>query len=187
MPICVITEEQEAANEKLQSYNEELLSAGEEQQSLNEELETSKEEMQSTNEEIIMINKELLDRNEQLNRSRMYTEAIVDTIRDSLLILDQTFRVRRASKSFYNKFRLSENDVEGKLFFDLGNREWNLPKLRKLLDTILPDKKVMEDFKVKIRFRQIGERVFYLNARKIELSDEELILLAIEDSTDRKL
>lgn len=182
----VITEEQEAANEKLQSYNEELLSAGEEQQSLNEELETSKEELQSTNEEIIMVNKELLDRNEQLNRARQYTEAIVDTIRTPLVVLDNKLRVRRASKSFYTKFRFNEAEVEGKLLFDIGNREWNIPRLRKLLDKVLPEKKVLDDFKFIANFRQIGERTLYLNARKIELiGDEELILLAIEDLTER--
>jgi two-component system CheB/CheR fusion protein len=83
-----ITDEQETANEELQSANEELLSGSEELQSLNEELETSKEELQSTNEEIMIVNKELLNRNDQLNDSRLYTEGIVNTIRDPLLILD---------------------------------------------------------------------------------------------------
>jgi two-component system CheB/CheR fusion protein len=178
----MITEEQEAANEKLQSYNEELLSAGEEQQSLNEELETSKEELQSTNEEIIIINKELIDRNEQLNNARLYTEAIVDTIRDPLLIIDQELRVKRASRSFYLKFKLSEKEVEDHLLFEIGNGEWNVPQLKKLLERILLEKTVMEDFKVVHDFRRTGKRVFYLNARKIMIpGDEQLILLAMEE------
>ena len=176
----MVTEEQETANEKLQSYNEELLSAGEEQQSLNEELETSKEELQSTNEEIVIVNKELVDRNEQLNSARLYTEAIVDTIRDPLLIIDQEMRIKRASRSFYLKFRLSEKEVEGELLYELNNGEWNVPQLRKLLERILPEKTIMEDFKV-----TQGRRLLYLNARKIVIpGDEELILLAIEVRED---
>lgn len=176
----VIAEEQETANEKLQSYNEELLSAGEEQQSLNEELETSKEELQSTNEEIITVNKELLDRNEQLNRSRIYTEAIVDAIRDPLLILNADLRIRRASKSFYMRYRLNEADVEGKLLYEIGNKEWAIPKLRKLLEKILPEKKSMDDYKITVKFRDLGEQALCLNARKIEVaSDEQLFLLSI--------
>jgi two-component system, chemotaxis family, CheB/CheR fusion protein len=171
----VVTEEQEAANEKLQSYNEELLSAGEEQQSLNEELETSKEELQSTNEEIIIVNKELVDRNEQLNHARLYTEAIVDTIRDPLLIIDQDMRIKRASRSFYSRLRLTEKEVEGQLLYEIAGGEWHIPQLKKLLERILPEKIVMEDFKV-----THGGQVLRLNARKILIGGgEELILLAM--------
>jgi two-component system CheB/CheR fusion protein len=183
----MITEEQEAANEKLQSYNEELLSAGEEQQSLNEELETSKEELQSTNEEIIIVNKELIDRNEQLNTARLYTEAIVDTIRDPLLVVDQDLRVRRASRSFYIKFKLSEKEVEGRLLYEVGNGEWNIPQLKKLLERILPEKTSMEDFKVTHDFPRTGKRTLCLNARTITMpGDEQLMLLAIEELRESK-
>jgi len=171
----MVTEEQETAHEKLQSYNEELLSAGEEQQSLNEELETSKEELQSINEEIIIVNKELVDRNEQLNSARLYTEAIVDTIRDPLLIIDQDMRIKRASRSFYVRFSLNEKEVEGKLLYEIAGGGWNIPALRKLLERILPEKSVMEDFKV-----LQGKRVLLLNARRILTpGDEQLILLAM--------
>ncbi|WP_214072987.1 CheR family methyltransferase [Mucilaginibacter sp. dw_454] len=183
----MITEEQEAANEKLQSYNEELLSAGEEQQSLNEELETSKEELQSTNEEIIIVNKELIDRNEQLNNARLYTEAIVNTIREPLLIIDQDLRVIRASRSFYIKFKLSEKEVEGRLLYEIADGEWNIPPLKKLLERILPEKTVMEDFKVIHDLPRIGKRILYLNARTINIpGSEQLILLAMEAASENK-
>ncbi|WP_462265340.1 CheR family methyltransferase [Mucilaginibacter sp.] len=179
----MITEEQEAANEKLQGYNEELLSASEEQQSLNEELETSKEELQSTNEEIIIVNKELLDRNDQLNRSRLYTEAIVDTIRDPLLILNQELRVQRASRSFYTKFQLAEKEVEGRLLYEIAKGKWNLPPLKDLLEHILPDKTVMDNFKVDNESEAGQKSVLYLNARKVQtFGDEQLILLAMEEA-----
>ena len=179
----MITEEQEAANEKLQGYNEELLSASEEQQSLNEELETSKEELQSTNEEIIIVNKELLDRNDQLTKSRLYTEAIVETIRDPLLVLNKDLRVQRASRSFYTKFQLAEKHVEGELLYEIGNGKWNLPSLKDLLEHILRDTAVMDNFRVDNESKTGQKSVFYLNARKVEtFGDEQLILLAMEEA-----
>jgi two-component system CheB/CheR fusion protein len=182
-----ITEEQETANEELQSANEELLSGSEELQSLNEELETSKEELQSTNEEIMIVNKELLDRNDQLNNVRMYTEGIVKTIRDPLLILDSELRIKRATNGFYQKFKFNEKQTEGYYLYDLGDRQWDIPELRELLDDILPDKKELEDFEVEQVFPIIGKRFMCLNARQIDnVNGEQLILLAIEDITDKR-
>ena len=182
----VISEEQEFANEELQSANEELLSGSEELQSLNEELETSKEELQSTNEEIMIVNKELLDRNEQLNKARLYAESIVSTIRDPLLVLDADLRVKRATNGFHKKFKTTESDTEGKYIYDLGNGQWNIPGLKILLENILPTKKELDDYQVNASFPSIGDRTMLLNARQIEnLNNEKLILLAIEDVTDK--
>jgi two-component system CheB/CheR fusion protein len=182
-----ITEEQETANEELQSANEELLSGSEELQSLNEELETSKEELQSTNEEIMIVNKELLDRNDQLNNARMYTEGIVKTVRDPLIILDSELRVKRATSGFYQKFRFNEKQTEGYYLYELGDRQWDIPELRELLENILPEKKELEDFEVEQVFPTIGKRFMCLNARQIDnVNGEQLILLAIEDITDKR-
>jgi len=159
-----ITEEQETANEELQSANEELLSGSEELQSLNEELETSKEELQSTNEEIMIVNKELLDRNEQLNNARQYTEGIVSTIRDPLIILDGQLRVKRATEGFYSKFNTNEKQTDGYCLFELANGRWDIPRLKELLENILPDKKELEGFEVTQVFPNIGKRIMLLNA-----------------------
>ncbi|WP_428330901.1 CheR family methyltransferase [Mucilaginibacter sp.] len=182
-----ITEEQETANEELQSANEELLSGSEELQSLNEELETSKEELQSTNEEVMIVNKELIDRNDQLNNSRLYTEGIVNTIRDPLLILNKDLRVKRATAGFYNKFKTTENQTEGQYIYDLGNQQWNIPELKEILENILPKQKELEGFEVMLPFPFIGNRIMLLNARQIHnVNGEPLILLAIEDITDKR-
>jgi two-component system CheB/CheR fusion protein len=182
-----ITEEQETANEELQSANEELLSGSEELQSLNEELETSKEELQSTNEEIMVVNKELIDRNDQLNSARLYTEGIVSTIRDPLIILDSALRIKRATAGFYHKFKTSEKQTEGKYLFELGNQQWNTPRLKELLENILPEKKELEDFEVTHTFPNIGKKIMLLNAKQIHnVQGEQLILLAIEDVTDKR-
>lgn len=182
-----VTDSQETANEELQSANEELLSGSEELQSLNEELETSKEELQSTNEEIMVVNKELLDRNDQLNNARLYTEGIVNTIRDPLLILDNDLRVKRATSGFYSKFKTTEKETEGKYLYELSEGQWDIPRLRELMENVLPAKKELEDFEVTQVFPRIGKKTMCLNARQIEnINGEQLILLAIEDITYKK-
>ncbi len=183
-----ITEDQEAANEELQSANEELLSSSEELQSLNEELETSKEELQSTNEELTVVNQEMISLNEQVTAARDYSENIIANIRESLLVLDEDLRIISANRSFYKTFRVNEQETEGLLIYDLGNRQWNIPALRTLLEKILPEKSVFNDFEVTHSFSHIGERTMLLNARAIknEKSQEKLILLSIEDITERK-
>jgi two-component system CheB/CheR fusion protein len=183
-----ITEDQEAANEELQSANEELLSGSEELQSLNEELETSKEELQSTNEELTVVNQEMISLNEQISEARNYAESIVANIREPMLVLDKSLRVKTANKSFYNIFRVNEQDTEGVLIYDLGNKQWNIPELRRLLEKILPEKSIFNDFEVTHSFPVIGELIMLLNAREVinKINSEKLILLSIEDITERK-
>jgi two-component system CheB/CheR fusion protein len=183
-----ITEDQEASNEELQSANEELLSGSEELQSLNEELETSKEESQTSNEELIIVNQELYDRNEQLNLSRLYAESIVTTIREPLIILNRYLQVKSANKSFYTKFKTTAEETEGRMLFELGNNQWDIPRLRKMLEKILPEKFSIVDFEVSHEFPIIGFRTMILNATQIlrSHSEEQSILLAFEDITEKK-
>jgi len=183
-----ITEDQEAANEELQSANEELLSGSEELQSLNEELETSKEEVQTSNEELIIVNQELYDRSEQLDLSRLYAESIVTTIREPLLILTRELKVRSANRAFYDKFQVIKEGTEGKLLFDLGNGQWDIPGLREMLEKILPQQTSIVDFEVAHNFPALGERIMLLNASRVirDHKDEQSILLAIEDVTEKR-
>ena len=183
-----ITEDQEAANEELQSANEELLSSSEEMQSLNEELETGKEELQSTNEELTVVNQEMVSLNEQVTAARDYSENIIANIRESLLVLNENQRIITANRSFYKTFRVNEHETEGVLIYALGNKQWNIPALRTLLEKILPEKSVFNDFEVTHSFSHIGERTMLLNARAIknEKGQDKLILLSIEDITERK-
>ena len=184
-----ITEDQEAANEELQSANEELLSGSEELQSLNEELETSKEELQSTNEELMVVNHEMIGLNEQIAAARNYAESIVANIREPLLVLDKDLRVKTANKSFYKTFKVNEKETEGTLIYDLGNKQWDIPELRTLLEKILPEKSIFNDFEVTHTFQNIGTLIMLLNAREVinKNTSEKLILLSIEDITERAL
>ena len=183
-----ITETQEASNEELQSANEELLSSSEELQSLNEELETTKEETQTSNEELIVVNQELYDRNEQLNLARQYAESIVTTIREPIIILNKNLIVRTANNSFYKKFQALPEETEGRTLFELGNNQWNIPGLNKMLEKILPEKSSIVDFEVYHDFPFLGFRTMLLNATQIlrTNNEEPSILLAFEDITEKR-
>ncbi len=183
-----VTEDQEAANEELQSANEELLSSSEEMQTLNEELETSSEELQSNNEELISVNEELMDRQVQLISARKHAEAIVETIREPLVILDRNLRVKNANHAFYKYFKTTEEDTEGRLVFELNNGQWDNPKLRALLESILPNKIQIEDFELAGDFSHIGGHILMVNARQILNGKHaiEYILMVFEDVTEAK-
>jgi len=183
-----ITEEQEAVNEELQSHNEELLSTTEELQSLNEELETSKEELQSSNEELTVVNQEIINLNIQVKESGDYAKAIVETIREPLLVLDEGLRIKTANTAYCDTFKIKRYDLEGHLIYEVDQKQWDIPALRKLLENILPEKSAFKNFEIKHTFAGIGERDLLLNACEMKRvnGEEKLILLAIEDITERK-
>ncbi len=120
--------------------------------------------------------------------TREYAESIVDTVREGLMVLDGDLRVISANRSFYETFKVKPGETEGQLVYDLGNRQWNIPKLRELLEEILPTDTTFDNFEVEHEFKIIGRRVMHLNARRIyrETNETLLILLAIEDVTERK-
>ena len=179
-------QDQEAFTEELQSANEEIVSSNEELQTMNEELGTSKEETESANEELIITNQELQTRNDLLNESYIYSEAVVATMHNPMIFLDKSLRVKSASKVFYKNFKVTEEETEGVLLYDLGNRQWNIPRLRELLEDILPKNAHFHDFEITHTFPHIGERIMLLNASRIvhKTNHEELILLAFADFTD---
>ncbi|MDP1726047.1 MAG: chemotaxis protein CheB [Bacteroidota bacterium] len=183
-----ILESQETAYEELQTANEEIVSTNEEFQTLNEELETSKEEIQATNEELLSANHELQIRNDLLTEAQEYSEAIITTIHEPMLVLFKDFRVKSANKSFYEKFKVQKEETEGTYLFELGNKQWNIPKLRNVLNDIIVKNSSFENFEVTYNFPGIGEKIMLLNAHLIvqKSNTEQLILLAIEDFTVQK-
>ncbi|MEX2336875.1 MAG: ATP-binding protein [Fulvivirga sp.] len=180
------SQEQEAYAEGLQRAHEEVVSSNEELQSLNEELETSKEEIQSTNEELITTNQELQTPIQLLNESDEYSSAIIFTIHDPMLVLRKDLRVKSANKGFYNTFGVTREQTEGKLLYELGNKQWDIPKLRELLEKIIPQKSHFNDFEVKHTFLDIGEKIMSLNATRViqKAHREHLIFLSISDITE---
>ncbi len=120
--------------------------------------------------------------------ARSYAESIINTVREPLIALDQDLRVVSASRSFYEVFRVKPEETVGQLIYDLGNNQWDIPRLRELLETILPHKATFDDYEVEHDFSDIGVRIMLLNARQIQraVGEERIILLAIEDITKRR-
>jgi PAS domain S-box-containing protein len=118
------------------------------------------------------------------NFAEIYAENILETIRESLLVMDLELNVVLANASFLRTFDVKPEETIGKRVYDLGNKQWNIPQLRKLLEDILPDNNTFDNFEVEHVFPVIGQKIMLLNARKIE--KENMILLAIEDITDLK-
>ena len=122
-----------------------------------------------------------------LREAQMLAENIVDTVREPLLVLDEDLRVLSANRAFYDTFAVEEKTTLGHVIYDLGNRQWDIPELRQLLEVILPENTTFEDYHVTHTFEKIGSRTMVLNARRVftEAGQAQLILLAIEDITGR--
>ncbi len=114
--------------------------------------------------------------------------AIIDTVRDPLLVLDQNQRIVAASRSFYQTFMLAGHDLRGQVLFDIDSGQWDIPELRELLKTIAKDRATIEGYEVDREFPVIGRRIMLLNVRKVfyEKGTHGTVLLAFEDVTDRR-
>jgi two-component system CheB/CheR fusion protein len=125
---------------------------------------------------------------EQLKTARDYADAIAETIREPLLILDEDLHVRAANRAFYRTFQVSPAETEDRLIYDLGNGQWNIPELRALLEQILPGHTEFHDFVVEHTFPTIGPKRMLLNVRRIDQENSRTpsIILAIEDVTGRE-
>jgi len=119
---------------------------------------------------------------------RSLEEAIVDTVREPLIVLDDALRVLVASRSFYRAFDVTRQETEGRPVYELGDGQWNIPSLRKLLEDIIPRHTTIEEFEVEKDFPTIGRRTMLLNARKVfyEGNNSTSLLVAIEDVTERR-
>ncbi len=124
-------------------------------------------------------------------RSWTYIKTVVDVVREPVLILDKDLRVMTANDSFYRTFQVEHRDTEKKVVYELGNGQWDIPDLRKLLEDILPKNTFFKGFEVDHKFPFIGRKIMILNAREIHFKEDDsskdfppIILLAIEDITD---
>ncbi|WP_158269725.1 HD domain-containing phosphohydrolase [Desulfonatronum sp. SC1] len=115
-------------------------------------------------------------------------ESIVDTIREPLLILDADLKIIFANRNFFKTFQVTSEESIGSFLYDLGNKQWNIPMLRELLEEVLPENQAFDDFEVRHAFQDIGPKVMLLNARQVYRKDlnGKMILLAIEDITERQ-
>jgi PAS domain S-box-containing protein len=123
-----------------------------------------------------------------LDEARVLAEATVETVRDPLLVLDGKLRVKAANRSFYETFQVTREETENRRVYELGNGQWDIPELRHLLERVLPERIWMNDFEVQSDFDHLGHRMMLINARALLRDGDRpaLILLAIDDITDRK-
>ena len=137
------------------------------------------------NKEIVSIDKQT---SQELLHALEFAEGIVATIRQPLLVLDASLKIVQANNSFYKLFSVRPQETEGKLIFEIGDNQWDFPKLRKLLQEILPGNTSFDDLEFEHEFPKIGRRTMILNARRIHDGESKMhkILLAIEDITERK-
>jgi signal transduction histidine kinase/PAS domain-containing protein len=123
-----------------------------------------------------------------LDEARRYAEAIVDTMGEPLVVLDDALHVASANRAFYEMFRVNPSETEGRPLFALGNGQWNIPRLRSLLEEVLPAQSSVDHFEVEHTFRGIGHKIMLLTARELRIDHghARLVLLAIEDMTQER-
>jgi chemotaxis protein methyltransferase CheR len=124
----------------------------------------------------------------EIQDAREYAENIVETVREPLVVLNSDLKILTANHSFYDTFKVTPEETIGNFIYDLGNRQWDIPKLRVLFEKILPHDTVFNSYEVEHDFLDIGRKIILLNARQIfrENIGSHIILLAMEDITERK-
>lgn len=134
------------------------------------------------------VEEKVTDRTKMLRESEEYLSSIVETIRESLIVMDKDYKVLTANYHFLNTFKVSINETKGKLLYELGNGQWDIPELKKMMEDILPTNNPVLDYEVEHEFPHIGRKLMLLNAHRVELEGKfkDRILLAIEDITERR-
>ncbi|EHQ28884.1 PAS domain-containing protein [Mucilaginibacter paludis] len=134
------------------------------------------------------LEERVLERTEDLQESEAYLASIIETIRESLVVLDEKMRVLSVNDHFCRFFKVAENDIRGRVLFEHNDGQWNLPELRNLLINVLPNNNPFEGFEIENEFPNIGRKLLVLNARQVTLKGkyQNRILLAIEDITEQR-
>lgn len=160
---------------------------------LQQEVNSTQQDLLNTIADLERSNKGLKAANEEAETkakaAQAFAENIIDTLHESLIVLDRKLRILAASASFYKTFRIRPEDTIGQLIFNLDGRQWDIPKLRELLLRVIPDTMAVEDFEVEHDFPQLGHRIILINARRIRNADntDGLCLVTVEDITQRRV
>ncbi len=120
--------------------------------------------------------------------AKRYSEGVIQTVRDPLVVLDKDLHIERANQAFYDTFKVTEKETIGHTFYEIGNQQWDIPALKTLLEDVLPNKSEIRNFEVSHKFEQIGDKIIILNARTLEWEGQKkhLILIGLHDLTERE-
>ena len=134
------------------------------------------------------LNEHYREMEEKMNEAQAYAENVVETVREPLIIMDGNLKIVSANKSFYKTFKVHIKETKGQFIYDLGNGQWDIPELRKLLKEIITKKDTLDDYEIQHKFETIGQKTMLLNARRIPPTPAKprIILLAIEDITEKQ-
>lgn len=138
---------------------------------------------------LVFINiDDVKSREKAVQAALQYSDGIIQTVRDPLVVLDDHLNIERANQAFYDTFKVKAENTIGHSFYELGNKQWDIPNLRKLLEEVLPAQKEVRDFEVVHHFETVGKKTILLNARTLEWAGQRklLILIALHDLTERK-
>jgi two-component system CheB/CheR fusion protein len=183
--MLAVVHDHEATIEELQSANEEVVSNNEELRTLNEELETSKEEIESTNEELLNAYQKLQAQVAQTEKLHKYSDTIIATIHNPMLVLDKELYIKSANVPFYKKFEILDK-IEGRKLYTLRSNQWKIPQLLKLLEEVIQKKKAVYNVELMHDFKGLGEKILLVNAQLTKKdNNEQLIVLVLEDITER--
>ena len=183
------TEQQlKAANQQLRTYNQQLIATEQQIRATNQQLLATEQQLRAANQQLKASNLEIRQKEKEAVAAKEFVEDIISTLRESLLVLDEDFKVITANESFYKTFNTTPKDTLGHFIFEIGNKQWNIPVLKKLLFEILPDNSEIVDFEVKHLFDDIEQKTILINSRELiqEGGKKKMILIAMEDITMRK-
>jgi two-component system CheB/CheR fusion protein len=121
----------------------------------------------------------------ELKKQIVYYKEITETVREPFIILNKDLHVVSANRAFYKKFKVTKKDTEGRRMYELGEKQWDSPELKELLERVLPKKRILNAYDITLDFPVLGTRTMLLNARQVD--SKQLILLAVEDITAQKL
>jgi two-component system CheB/CheR fusion protein len=187
--LAELERELQATRQYMQAMTEEHEAVKEELQSANEELTTTSDELRERNRELSVLNDDVLKSRAVSERARAYAEAIVETVREPLIVLDAELRVLRANRAFYVDFNTRREDVEGRSLAELVDTQWNSPQLVQRVGAVLNEGIALNDYDLSYTAAPGSAlRTLRLNGRRISGDSEraELILLAVEDVTERR-
>ncbi|MBN1215083.1 MAG: PAS domain-containing protein [Candidatus Lokiarchaeota archaeon] len=124
---------------------------------------------------------------EEKIETMLFAENIVETTRTPLLVIDNNLKVIKVNSAFCKLFQVDKKETENNFIFELGNKQWDIPKLREILDKIIKTHSKIKDFEVDHNFEKIGQRIMLLNAKELKRKEDSLILISIEDITEKKV